>query len=174
MALAGEPPDTNEQVFDASVLPVNALEALGVRFVITTGERTDLALAASDDDDKLYRVPDPAPRANFFADNQVEFAPAQQIPTLFAASPVIDCCWILTPGMFRARAGMNQRKPCIRDLPATKSSWKRPVPRLDLYTCWKLTIRDGMRAWMEFLRLYCQLTVLRWLFLSVRAGMLCV
>jgi hypothetical protein len=87
LALAGEPPGTNEQVFDASVLPPRALEALGVRFVITTEQRTDLELAASTDDANLYRVANPAPRASLFTGTQTEFAPERQIPELFAASP---------------------------------------------------------------------------------------
>jgi len=85
LALAGEPPDTNEQVLDASVLPVPALQALGVRFVITTQDRTDLEMVSGNGDGKLYRVGNPTPHAVFFADNQLEFASAQRIPDLFAA-----------------------------------------------------------------------------------------
>jgi hypothetical protein len=85
VALAGEAADTNEQVFDASVLPVKGLEALGVRFVITGDERGDLQLAATDGDTKLYRVSDEAPRADFFAASRAEFASEQEIPALFAA-----------------------------------------------------------------------------------------
>ncbi|HEY4085034.1 MAG TPA: hypothetical protein VGM43_03810 [Bryobacteraceae bacterium] len=70
MALAGEPPDTNEQVFDASALPPRALEAFGVRFVI--GE-------------DLYRVPHPAPRVQLFPAARAEFEPQSQIPEIFAA-----------------------------------------------------------------------------------------
>ncbi len=83
MALAGQPADTNEQLFDASELPRHALEALGVRFVITTEYREDLQLVSATDT-YFYRVPDPAPRAQFYAANQVEFAPDSQIPELFA------------------------------------------------------------------------------------------
>lgn len=85
VALAGEPADTNEQVFDASTLPVKGLEALGVRFVITGEERNDLQLAGTDEDTKLYRVSNPAPRADFFAAYRAEFASEQEIPALFAA-----------------------------------------------------------------------------------------
>ncbi len=67
LSLAGLPADTNEQVFDASTLPVRALEALGVGFVITTDERDDLPLVSSTDEAKLYRVPNPAPRTQFIA-----------------------------------------------------------------------------------------------------------
>ena len=87
LALAGKPPDTNEQVFDASVLPAPALAALGVRFVITTQDRTDLEPAGTTEDAKLYRVPDPAPRASLFTTKQTEFVPEQQVPELFAANP---------------------------------------------------------------------------------------
>jgi hypothetical protein len=67
LALAGAPPGVNRQLIDGSEFPVKALEATGVRFVITTKTRTDLQLAASDEDTNLYRVKNPAPRAEFVA-----------------------------------------------------------------------------------------------------------
>ncbi len=85
LALAGERPDTNEQVFDASVLPPKALEALGVGFVITTTERKDLPQIEKNDDNLLYRVPNPAPRVNFFPASRAEFADPEQIPAIFAS-----------------------------------------------------------------------------------------
>jgi len=87
LALAGEPPDTNEQVFDASVLPPKALDALGVGFVITTTERTDLAQVKKNGDDLLYRVANPAPRASFFPASRAEFADPERIPANFASGP---------------------------------------------------------------------------------------
>ncbi len=84
VALAGLPADTNEQLFDASVLPVKALEALGVRFVITEITRTDLEQTTRVGDVKLYRVHNPAPRAQFFAADRVEFLPQEKIPDAFA------------------------------------------------------------------------------------------
>jgi hypothetical protein len=51
-SLAGLPVEHNWQLIDASLLPVKALEAAGVKFVITG------------DPGKLLRVPNPAPRAN--------------------------------------------------------------------------------------------------------------
>jgi hypothetical protein len=65
LSLAGAPPDLNEQEIDASEFPLKALEATGVRFVITTQDRTDLPLLSSTDEANLYRVPNPAPRAQF-------------------------------------------------------------------------------------------------------------
>lgn len=85
LALAGQPPDLNQQVIDASTLPVRALEALGVRFVITQETRQDLELAGSTDDANLYRVANPAPRVEFFAGEQTQFVAEQRIPDLFAA-----------------------------------------------------------------------------------------
>jgi hypothetical protein len=87
LALAGSPPGLNRQWIDASKLPVRALEATGVRFVITTETRTDLELAGRTDDANLYRVADPAPRADFFAEDRTEFAAERQVPELFAAAP---------------------------------------------------------------------------------------
>jgi hypothetical protein len=87
LALAGSPPSLNRQWIDASTLPVKALEATGVRFVITTETRTDLELAGSTDDTNLYRVANPASRAGFFRVDQTEFTAERQIPELFAADP---------------------------------------------------------------------------------------
>jgi len=87
LALAGFPPNLNRQWIDASRLPVKALEATGVRFVITTETRTDLELAGTTPDLNLYRVANPASRTDFFREDQTEFAAARQIPDLFAADP---------------------------------------------------------------------------------------
>jgi hypothetical protein len=65
VATAGIAPGANVQEIDASTFPVKALEATGVRFVITTDTRDDLPLAASTDDATLCRVPNPAPRVHF-------------------------------------------------------------------------------------------------------------
>ena len=74
--LAGLPPDVNEQRLDASQFPIPALEAAGVRFVITTMERNDLELVSSKEEENLYRVPNPAPRAAFVAAEHSDPAPA--------------------------------------------------------------------------------------------------
>jgi len=87
LALAGDKPGLNRQSIDASELPVKALEATGVRFVITTKTRTDLEWAASDEDTNLYRVPHPEPRADFFDGTRAEFVEDRQIPESFAADP---------------------------------------------------------------------------------------
>jgi hypothetical protein len=87
LTLEGAPPDLNRQWIDASEFPVKALEATGVRFVITTNTRTDLERAAVDEDTNLYRVPNPAPRADFFAGARIEFVAERQIPESFAADP---------------------------------------------------------------------------------------
>ena len=102
LALAAKPADTNEQVFDASVLPPKALEALGVGFVITTVERKDLAQVAKNDDELLYRVPNPSPRVSFFAASRAEFADPPRIPELFASG---------TWDRLLLEAGPNNQRP---------------------------------------------------------------
>ncbi|HYK16963.1 MAG TPA: hypothetical protein VEV37_03025 [Bryobacteraceae bacterium] len=62
--LAGLPSDLNEQRVDASSLPIPALQAAGVRFVITSEERTDLECVLRSDDENLYRTADPVPRVS--------------------------------------------------------------------------------------------------------------
>jgi hypothetical protein len=60
---------------------------MGVRFVITTQQRSDLQLAGSTDEANLYRVPEPAPRAQFFSVARTAFEEEPSIPDLFAADP---------------------------------------------------------------------------------------
>ena len=64
-ALAGAPPGVNRQFIDASEFPKNVLEETGVRFVISEKARPDLELIGGDDEMNLYRVANPAPRAEF-------------------------------------------------------------------------------------------------------------
>ena len=86
LQLLGQPPDLNTQDMDGSDYTLPALRAAGVRFVVTAAERKDLTLAdTSNDKADLYRVPDPAPRASFFADEVVDFMPRENIVDAFAA-----------------------------------------------------------------------------------------
>jgi hypothetical protein len=120
LALAGAPPDTNEQVFDASLLPRRALEAMGVRFVISTDERRDLPLAGESNGEHLYRIPNPAPRVRFIPAGRAEFEPEFRIPAIFAAGS-----WdrlLLEPSARRqvpTGAATNT---------AANLSWSRPSP----------------------------------------------
>lgn len=84
-ALSGDPADLNEQEMDASDYPIKALEATGVRFVITPQLRPDLELVSQVNHINLYRVAMPAPRAEFFV--EAEFVAEQKIPELFASNP---------------------------------------------------------------------------------------
>jgi hypothetical protein len=87
VALTGDPADENEEKLDGSDLTVAALEATGVRFVITPDMRSDLELVAKTSDTNLYRVPNPVPRAGFFAAERAQFSAEEKIPDLFAANP---------------------------------------------------------------------------------------
>lgn len=65
LELTGANPRTNQERLNAAAFPVAALQTAGVRFVLTDEPRQDLELVANDDEAKLYRVPNPAPRASF-------------------------------------------------------------------------------------------------------------
>lgn len=86
LALAGDPPDLNRQLIDASELPVTALAATGVKFVVTAEARPDLELVTSNDDANLYRVANAVPRARFFRASEAEYVPEGRISELFAAA----------------------------------------------------------------------------------------
>jgi hypothetical protein len=87
VALTGDPADENEEELDGSDLTVAALEATGVRFVITPDMRADLELVARTSDTNLYRVPNPVARAGFFAAERARFSAEEKIPNLFAGNP---------------------------------------------------------------------------------------
>ena len=88
LRLTGQAADLNIEDMDASDLTLPALRAAGVRFVVTAAERKDLALVdSSNDEADLYRVPDPAPRASFFAGDAVDFVPREKTVEAFAARP---------------------------------------------------------------------------------------
>ncbi len=86
-ALNGLPPNFNEQDFDGSRYSVAALEATGVRFVISAERRSDLELVSRSEDLNLYRVSNPAPRAAFFAENMTEILPEEKILERFVSHP---------------------------------------------------------------------------------------
>jgi hypothetical protein len=69
LSLAGADPKLNEEELEASRFPARALQATGVRFVITDSPRNDLERIADDGDSILYRVLAPAPRASFVAES---------------------------------------------------------------------------------------------------------
>jgi hypothetical protein len=85
LALAGDPPNLNRQLIDASYLPVTALAATGVKFVVTAESRPDLELVSSNDDANLYRVANAVARARFFTADDIQYVEATRIPELFAA-----------------------------------------------------------------------------------------
>jgi hypothetical protein len=100
-ALAGAPPGVNRQWIDASELPKKALEATGVKFVITEKARPDLEPIDAADEMNLYRVENPAPRAGFFPNQgtgpwPVEYGrPSSDEIVLHAASATAGRAWVL-------------------------------------------------------------------------------
>jgi len=90
LGLAGLPRDLNEQRVDASEFPIPALEAAGVRFVITSDERNELALVRETAEENLYRVPNPAPRVAFFGGGQIDFVARDAALDSFLSHPRPD------------------------------------------------------------------------------------
>jgi hypothetical protein len=88
--LAGLPRDLNEQRLDASEFPIPALQAAGVGFVITSEERPDLEQVLSTEEETLYRVPNPFPRAAFFGRQQLDCLPTEAMLDAFLAHPRAD------------------------------------------------------------------------------------
>jgi len=74
LALAHKPADTNVQNLSGSRLPAATLANLGVRFIVTAGNRNDLPLFGRERY-SVYVIPNPAPRAAFFDAAQVLYLP---------------------------------------------------------------------------------------------------
>jgi membrane protein YfhO len=90
LGLAGLPRDLNVQRMDASEFPIPALQAAGVRFVITSNDRNDLALVRETEEENLYRVPNPAPRVAFFGGGQIDFVARDAALDAFLSHPRPD------------------------------------------------------------------------------------
>ncbi|HLW76460.1 MAG TPA: hypothetical protein VKS01_05730, partial [Bryobacteraceae bacterium] len=63
LPLMGVSPRLNEEIIDAASWPVPALEAAGVKFVITWDQRKDLEFVTEENGLRMYRVANPRPRA---------------------------------------------------------------------------------------------------------------
>jgi hypothetical protein len=108
LALAGAPPTTNVQAFSGSALPAPVLAGLGVRYVVTAGERSDLPLVLSAPY-RLYEVPRPQPRAAFFPADRVErVAEVEMLRRLRTREPPLGPTPMLPPAAGTPPSG-NER-----------------------------------------------------------------
>ena len=89
LSLSGAPRDLNTQTFNGSDISLRALAAAAVKFVITTVERADLSSEGQLQGIRIYRVPSPFRRAEFFEANQIQYLPADQIHAMLR-DPKID------------------------------------------------------------------------------------
>ncbi len=79
LSLAGSPADLNIQVFNGSDLSLRALGALGVNTILTTAVRQDLTQVQEILGIKVYKIPTPARRAEFFPLERVRYLPTENI-----------------------------------------------------------------------------------------------
>ena len=86
--LGGLPSDLNIQVFNGSEISSRALAATGVKFVITEVERPDLPNEGRIGRVKIYRVPTPSRRAEFFDNHRIRFLPPDQLDSTLRDSKV--------------------------------------------------------------------------------------
>jgi hypothetical protein len=71
--LAGAPPESNVQTFNGSEISLRGLAALGVKFVLTPARMDNLRSEGQVLGINIYRVPSPAPRAEFFDLGQIQY-----------------------------------------------------------------------------------------------------
>jgi len=94
------PPGFNTQIVNSAELSKPALRAAGAVLVVTPQFRPDLMLLARPADVNVYSVPDPAPRASFYAPNSIKFLPEDTIPGALR-SHVFETDLILLPAESR-------------------------------------------------------------------------
>ena len=88
LSLAGAPRDLNIQTFNGSTISSRALAAAGVKFVITSAERADLPSEGQIRGIRIYRVPSPSRRAEFFDRDNIRFLLPEQIHSILRDSQV--------------------------------------------------------------------------------------
>jgi hypothetical protein len=79
MDLSDQPPGLNVESFDGSEMPRRALEACGVKLVVTPRERRDLIPITGSRLARMYQVPSPQARALFFPETQVQILTNEEI-----------------------------------------------------------------------------------------------
>jgi Bacterial membrane protein YfhO len=89
LSLSGAPEDLNIQTFNGSQMSVRALAATGVKVVVTTTKREDLQSEDSVHAMRIYRVPSPSRRAEFFDSDHVRYLPVDEIHAMLR-DPAID------------------------------------------------------------------------------------
>ena len=89
LSLVDAPQNLNIQTFNGSELSSRALAALGVRVMITAAKRDDLRNEGQIRGIRIYKIPSPSPRAEFFDASQVQFLPSDQIHAMLR-DPAID------------------------------------------------------------------------------------
>lgn len=122
LGLNGDPLDLNIQRVDGGELRVPALQAAGVRFVVTSTERADLPLVSTGEELYLYRVPDPAPRAAFYAPDQIEYVGRHDVLSKFLAGMAREK--LLLPVDIRPDVSLTHVS--VEDRGSNSVSYKRP------------------------------------------------
>jgi hypothetical protein len=97
LSLANAPQKANIQTFNGAELDARALAALGVKLLFTTATRADLPSKGQIHSMKLYSVPSPSPRAEFFALSRVRILPSTQIHAALRDPGVELRSWLLLP-----------------------------------------------------------------------------
>ena len=97
LALNGDPPRLNEQLLNGTLLAEPALRAGGVAFVVTSRTRNDLTPIGRLSGLNVYSVRDPAPRASFYATQEVVFLPEDEILAVLRSEGFVKTRLLLPP-----------------------------------------------------------------------------
>lgn len=79
LSLIAAPQNLNIQTFEGSKMPLRALAAMGVKTVLTKADLKDLTVDGQIVGIKIYGIPSPSRRAEFFAADQIRYLPVDQI-----------------------------------------------------------------------------------------------
>ncbi len=125
LAMAQMPSDTNVQDIRGSALPATALANLGVRFIVTSRNRTDLPLFGRERY-SVYVIPNPVARVAFFDTAQVSYlAEPSMLDRLASDGFDLGSAMMLEPP--RTRDGEGAAPLGVGDVEAL-AEYSRPAP----------------------------------------------
>jgi hypothetical protein len=135
--LSGASPELNIQNFNGSEMSSRGLATMGVKFLVTTAKSYDLRSEGEVLGINIYRIPSPAPRAEFFDADQIQYTSTNKIHVELR-DPKIDLhSVLLLPRDLRPIEGWLSTKSA--ESPAVQYS----RPDSDHIECTVITGRNG-------------------------------
>ena len=144
LTLAGLPPDLNIQSFNGSDMSLRALAAMGVKIMLTKEDRKDISSDRQILGVKIYEIPLPSRRAEFFAADQIRYLPADQVH-----SALRDGRFALSSQLLLPREAMPTKSEALLTGGNQSLTVEYRRPDSDHIECTVVTAREGYLRILE-------------------------